>query len=403
MRYRGFLLSLICIALGCADPGPGVSGIVVTYDTLPGGGIHVTNTGRTTGIYDSGAWRLEEDLRLGSVDGQESERFSRVVDILTDSAGRIYVLELTSQDIRVFEPDGTYSHTIGRRGAGPGEFTMAMSMAWTPRGDTLWVVDPGSQRYSAYTSSGTFLTSVPREVPQFGGPASFLPDGRMVDWGLGFPEERPGTIAGSLVLHQPVLLATDMSPGRPLPPLEFSQLMVAEGRFPQPFFGPRLAIASGHDGGIWFANTEDYTVYNRSPEGDTVRTFTLMVEPVSIGEAERDHVRRMTERRPETTRLYLESLPVHRPVIVAVFADQHGEYVFVVGDTRSASGGSAVDVFRSTGEFLARLPLPTGVLTTPPQAFVGHATDNYLYLVVTDESDVPYVSRLRLMRPGDSN
>jgi len=47
-----------------------------------------------------------EDLRLGSANTPGPEQFSRVVALLADSLGMIYVLDLLAQEIRVFDPTG---------------------------------------------------------------------------------------------------------------------------------------------------------------------------------------------------------------------------------------------------------------------------------------------------------
>ncbi len=52
------------------------------------------------------------------------------------------------------------TRSIGRRGAGPGEFRNVSSMNW--RGDTLWVSDGTLRRIQGFTESGQFLVSRPK-------------------------------------------------------------------------------------------------------------------------------------------------------------------------------------------------------------------------------------------------
>jgi hypothetical protein len=68
---------------------------------------------------------LVEDLRIGSADGPLEEQFGDIWGVLPDATGRIYILDGQAQEVRVFEPDGRFSHSIGRRGEGPGEMTSA--------------------------------------------------------------------------------------------------------------------------------------------------------------------------------------------------------------------------------------------------------------------------------------
>jgi len=58
--------------------------------------------------------------------------------------------------------------------------------------------------------------------------------------------------------------------------------------------------------------------------------------------------------------------------------------------------GSALDVFTREGRYLGRLHLPQPIVLPIPAPF---ATRDHLYVVVRDELDVLYVTRLRLIRP----
>ena len=110
-----------------------------TVDTLENGVVLVSNP--ATGIWDSTtSWRLIEETRIGSVDGDGPDVFSVVIGLEADELDRIYVLDRQIQEVRVFEENGSYVRTLGRAGEGPGEFRGADGLGWGPQG-RLWVVD----------------------------------------------------------------------------------------------------------------------------------------------------------------------------------------------------------------------------------------------------------------------
>ncbi|WP_291162399.1 6-bladed beta-propeller [Gemmatimonas sp. UBA7669] len=74
-------------------------------------------------------------------------------DLAVDSAGRIYVLERSDQTIRVFSPSGKHLKALGRRGDGPGEFRNARALV--VRSGSLWVLDYGNSRVTAFGLAGT--------------------------------------------------------------------------------------------------------------------------------------------------------------------------------------------------------------------------------------------------------
>jgi hypothetical protein len=83
-------------------------------------------------------WKLVETLKIGSADGRDALAEVLAFDIGPD--GRIYVAQLSTPYIAVFDPRGRPAGTIGRAGQGPGEITMWVDrMRW--QGDTLWAID----------------------------------------------------------------------------------------------------------------------------------------------------------------------------------------------------------------------------------------------------------------------
>ena len=156
---RSILVSSLLLA-ACAG-GDADGAAYARIDTLATGRVQVANTGKPRWTLET-AWRLEQDLQIGTVAGDEDDprQFGRIGSVSSDSRGRIYVLDEMAQEVRVFQGDGAYSGTIGRRGKGPGEFTFASTLTIGP-GDTLTVLDDGSMRYSVFAPDGGFTQNAP--------------------------------------------------------------------------------------------------------------------------------------------------------------------------------------------------------------------------------------------------
>ena len=87
--------------------------------------------------------------------------FARIRSVVADRDGRVYALEDTDQSIRVFGPDGRLLRTIGKRGAGPGEFAGARFLQVL--GDTLWVYDNQNARLTPFsTTTGALMANTRR-------------------------------------------------------------------------------------------------------------------------------------------------------------------------------------------------------------------------------------------------
>ncbi len=396
LPIRRLTISLVLFAAACGrDGGTTPADVGARVDTVDGGRVRVVNAAPA---WASGeAWRAVEDLRLGVVDGDGPEQFGQIAAIETDSEGRIYVLDFMSQDVRVFLSDGTWSHTIGRRGEGPGEFDGAAGLNWSPDG-SLWVWDP-TGRFTALDPDGTLVGTRPRRVqgvvfPWRGG---FAPDGTLIDWGLDYPDTVVRTLNSRVeyavptrAIYHPVRFTGDFERGDTLPPLEFEFELTDDGnRAP---FGEGLSLYQDQDGTVWFARTRAFTLYRRTLEGDTILESSIDARPVPVTSTAIDSVREsyIAGGNPEFAPAP-DDFPATKPMIRRIFGDDAG-HVFVLSEQEGMPLGTFVDVFRDTGRYLGRIELPAPVhFPYPPP----HATESHLYYVTTDEFGVEYVVRAR--------
>lgn len=392
MRLRYLIsFSLALVLIGCGSSAP----VSFRTETLPNGTLLVTNSGLPTWGPDS-TWRLVEELRLGTADGDGPEQFGAIADLLVDSNGRIYILDGLAQEVRVFEPDGTFSHSLGGPGRGPGEFALATKMSLGP-GDTLWIHDPQlGRRYSAFDPAGDFLTSYERRVQGPSGAARHGPDAHFIDWTIEFPDEAPNIVAGARQLYHPVRLGPGFEVRDTFPPLAFHSEMITtpELAFPQLYFAERLLIHQDAEANIWFAESRDYQIYRRTLEGDTTLIFTLPAEPAPVTTADRAEIRANYRSRPDLLKAYLDALPETKPVIREIFGDDAG-HIYVVPELAGVPAGSVLDLFRDSGQYLGRIPLPVPMQMAHPVIF---ATATHLYYLVEDELDIPRLARFEIIK-----
>jgi len=388
-------IAVVLAASGCGaeDAQVGGSGSALV-DTLEDGRIRVVNTGPEWSGADG--WTVEEDLRIGTLEGEGPDQFGQISALKVDAQGRLYVLDYLSQDIGVFEADGSHSHTIGGPGEGPGEFMRAAGLNWDPDGN-LWVWDPGG-RFSIFTPDGEFLDTRPRNVRGVVYPwrGEFDVDGTLVDWGLEYPgfTGQPGTPGPSRIIFYPVRFSGDFAAGDTLPTLEFGFEMTGEGQ--RVLFGESLSTFQDRKGAIWFAHNKTFTLYRRTLEGDTTLQFSIDATPAPVTGRDVDSVRAVyiDQGRPERAPAP-DAFAESKPMIRRIFADDVG-HIFVLSEQEGLPLGTFVDVFRDSGRYLGRMDLPAPVNFPYPPPF---ATDTHLYYITPDEFDVEYVVRMRLHKP----
>ncbi len=123
-------------------------------------------------------------VRLGGADAVGPESFGKVVGALLSTApDEVVIADGLSSDLRVFTLDGEYRRSIGRKGAGPGEFRAIRSL-WRVAPDRLAVWDIQLARVTVFDDAGGFTRSFPIDLkayqstrPTFVGP---LPNGALV-------------------------------------------------------------------------------------------------------------------------------------------------------------------------------------------------------------------------------
>ncbi|HUF26171.1 MAG TPA: hypothetical protein VMM18_04225 [Gemmatimonadaceae bacterium] len=100
--------------------------------------------------------------------------------LAVDQAGQIFIAQPQEYLIRVVDQKGSPVRTIGRRGAGPGEFQAISRMGLL--GDTLWVFDVPQRRFTMFSLDGTSSETI-RFTPALHR-LSVRPIGVLAGWGV---------------------------------------------------------------------------------------------------------------------------------------------------------------------------------------------------------------------------
>jgi len=101
---------------------------------------------------------FEEDFTYKEKDEAGEIRIYKPGRFIADGRGNIYIEDDSDMAIKVFDAQGKYLRTIGRKGSGPGEFGRIADMAILPDGRLL-VTDFETRRTSFFSPEGQFLSS----------------------------------------------------------------------------------------------------------------------------------------------------------------------------------------------------------------------------------------------------
>lgn len=383
-------IALLSASLAACSPAEGPPAGADTVDTLASGTIVVRNA--ATGLWDAAdTWRLTEAMRIGAVDGDGPDAFGQINGLDVDRRGRLYVLERQAQEVRVFEPDGRYLRTMGRKGGGPGELAGANGLALDGEG-RVWINDPANRRYTVYDTAGAFVTSYRREGRGFG-----------YGWGGGV------TLDGDLwdhwsvldgALQRTALFRFDSSDAYRdtlrLPVFEPPSYTLERGSstdrmrmlFPVPFAAQEQWRLDPR-GFVWWNRSDEYRILQLALTGDTVRIVERQYDRLPVTADDRNRaLGRLREAFSGANAPLDESrVPDFKPALLGFVVDDRG-YLWTV-----PLGAVDFDVFDPEGRYL-------GVVTSSMRSWhlapLPIVRGTAMYYVVTDDLDVPHVVRARI-------
>ena len=100
--------------------------------------------------------RFEEDLSIFPEDEEGNIILYQPYSYTVNEVGSIYIYDRQDPAVKVFNPEGRFIRTIGRKGQGPGEFQSVSRVVYVP-GKRLLTLDRDQNRISLFTDEGSFI------------------------------------------------------------------------------------------------------------------------------------------------------------------------------------------------------------------------------------------------------
>lgn len=341
---------------------------------------------------------LAELWTTGRTEGNGPDLFGEIEGLLLDALGRLHVLEGTSEEVRIFDPDGRFVRAYARAGSGPGELTGPAGLAICAD-EEIWILDVTNNRYSVYDTAGIHVTDLRRPAAGYSRPwmGGFDGEGHLLDVTF-----RPGPDGNELILVRSRVardtagmpVAVQPTDTFPLPRPAAERFLVTEvdgtGRRRQvsvaiPFTtGLRRELSP--DGRVWQAHTDRYRLVEFVPGGDTVRRVERPAEAESVLPRELDSALvALGERTSPGIEYDRTRIPGTWPVLEGFFADGSGR-LWVRPIERPPVPG--FDLLDATGHWV-RLESDVRLETLPTPAVRGDT----IWAVVRSELGVARIRK----------
>lgn len=348
---------------------------------------------------------------LGAPEATYSVEVSRVTGIREFPDGRAILLDSREIAVHLLDPQDGSAVTIGRRGAGPGEYARPSGLVSLP-GDTILVADPGNNRYLVLGPQGRTLGTMDqvaihpdpqtRYVVTVGGTDGqgrlyfALPRGLIAEGDSSTPLLRSTRANGRIdTVGRLFTAATSM----PVRATGAALGMMRTAPFPE-----RDEWVVAADGAIAIVRTAPYRIEWILPTGRTVAGPRIPFDPVAVDEREKEAWRLDARSRAGTLtttsadgRTTQQRVPVpepdewprDKPPFVGPVAIAHDGRVWVERSRATRDTIRSYDVFGRDGRLEERVRM------SERRRVVGFGRQ-VMYVAVSDEDDLIRIERHRV-------
>jgi len=320
-------LSALIILVSCEKQKTEWKGTIEQED-----GVTVVKNSKEP-MYGEDVVSLEEELSIGETEGREEYMFSELRQVEVDVDERIYILDWEAEHIKVFDKDGKYLMTIGRKGQGPGELNNSSMISISQ--NELMVRE--SRRLSFFSFDGKFLRHLlTKEMSptraRFGSQGHFIIEEMLFD--PENPRYQVKKIDNDMNIICEIVSSPAFDPRKPYNPfMSYSYWLIDK------------------DDNIVYGYQADYDLRIYNQDGLLLKRIKKAYDPVEITEEEKEE---SLEGLPSGINV---DMPKYHTAFYRFFLDDKGR-IFV--QTYEKIGEEEIyyhDVFDQEGRYIAKIPL----------------------------------------------
>ena len=312
-------------------------------------------------IYKGTVISLEDQLRIGVAFGKEEYMFQEIGAFDVDDSETIYISDWKESRIKIFDKNGVYLKTLGRKGQGPGEFERINRLQIINH-NMLLVFDGNMKRLSLFNLDGDFEKTIPLQKISpldvfITSKGDFLVKTVHLD-----PVSAKAAIGINLYdldLNLIKALATDQHQDV-LTPF-------------QSYYVWGLTTNS-----ILLGRNERYLFSIYGPRGEVRKRINRDYKPIPIS-AEEKKTELKNLQQPTN-----KDVPSHHPAYKSITTDGEKRIIVQTYEKPQHGKGYYYDVFNFEGKYLARI-----ILEYPPRIW----KKNRLYTIGEDEDGFQYFVR----------
>ncbi len=325
---------------------------------------------------------LQHDLTIGQDDTDPNSMFSELRSIQVDNQENIYALDMKEIKVKVYDKNGKFLRSFGKKGKGPGEIETPIRMEMTRDGKIV-IDDMGNNKLIFFGPDGTCIKE--------------LPTGKY--WALiRFKFDSRGDIYADTRAYEETKMTSELKKFDPdFKPLATFASFIDKRPDPRTdsAFRPVFSLQMRRDDLlIWtIAETEKYEFTIVESAGKTVRRIIRAYDPVKITGAMKDRLIQEIWGEKGIPAEIKFDVPSHFPAVYYFTIDDEDRlYVCTYAyEEKDGDYWLYYDVFDAEGRYIAKF-------CHPRREMVFQVKRNKLYCMVQEsEEGIPLVKRYRMI------
>lgn len=287
-------------------------------------------------MYAEDAVTFEEELVIK--EDEEVYLFSNLIVLAVTEDETLFALDHSAMNIKIFDKDGNFVRTFGKKGQGPGEFIRPFSLSVTSQ-DEIVIYDLVNRRFSFYSKDGQFIKDLSTAKFSFTSPRI---DSKGNILAITIERDRENPVY-DLRKYDSSLNYVCSYVNIPIPdPLIYN------------LYRPSMKWTLSEEDNIIFGYPEKYEFHIFNPEGDEIMKIEKEFTPNDITQEHIELAKKAALRFSGEMKL---EIPPHYPAYSYISVDENN-FIFVqtyyeVNDVLE----SFYDVFDSDGKYINKIKL----------------------------------------------
>jgi hypothetical protein len=316
-------------------------------------------------LYGEDVLELEEELTIGVSEGDEEYSFIRLWYLAVDEDEYIYAMDQGAAQVKVYNTDGHFLRSIGRKGQGPGELDNSNMIFVTNQGQL--VIEDFIRNLTYYSLSGDFIKSTPTSSI-FPVAIGVYPNGQIIAI---TNEQNPDKHGKNVGLYNNDLGLIKMQAHIPKPKPDPGIIRI---------FQPKISWVITSDGELVLSYKENYEIHIFNEKGALIKKILKDYKPVKVTQEDID------KGLGELAAGKKIEAPKNHPAIQSILVDDQGRMI-VKTHEKNGKADYYYDVFDSEGKFMGKVSL---------RGRVQVIKTNKLYSIEEDDDGYQYIKRYKV-------